>query len=315
VLVTGAHGFIGSWLVGRLLDEGAEVVAPLRRARAGALPAPPAARVELVDIDLVDPVSVARALNEHDIGHVFHLAAHTSVADATADPYQAFDVNVRGTYALLEAARGARADGLDVRVVVASTYHVYGAAPRERYDEDTPLDPLGVYDASKACADALARSYAVTYSMPVAVTRLANVYGGGDTQPTRLVPAAARALAAGDAPVLRSHGRQERDFVYVADAVDAYLRVAESLGRHELWGRAWNAGSGRPVAIGEVVRRLIAVSGRDVEPRIDARPDPSAVGDRRYLDTSAIRAELGWEPAWSLDGGLTETYRWYESAA
>jgi len=314
--VTGAHGFIGSWLVRRLLDEGADVVAPLSRAHAGGLPLDPAEqRVELVDIDLVDPESVGRALIEHDIGHVFHLAARTSVADATADPYEAFDVNVRGTYALLEAARRARADGQDVRLVVASTYHVYGAGSSASFGEDSPLDPLGVYDASKACADALARSYSVTYSMPVAVTRLANVYGGGDTRSTRLIPGAARALVAGEGPVLRSDGRPERDFVYVAGAVDAYLRVAESLDRPELWGRAWNAGSGRPVAIGEVVRRLIAVSGRDVEPRIDARPDPSAVGDRRYLDASAIRSELGWAPAWSLDDGLGETYRWYESAA
>jgi CDP-glucose 4,6-dehydratase len=161
----------------------------------------------------------------------------------------------------------------------------------------------------------LARRYAETYEMPVAITRLANVYGGGDLQNSRLVPAAARALAAGSAPVVRSDGTPERDFIYAADAVDAYLAVAASLTEDRYRGRVWNAGADRPVAIADLVRRLARVAGSDLEPEIRGTPRPGARPDRQWLDSWAIRAELGWEPRWSLDDGLAETYRWYAAAA
>jgi CDP-glucose 4,6-dehydratase len=310
VLVTGAGGFIGSWLTARLVDEGARVVAPLR---SGGLSGHDE-RVELTALDLFDPGSIGRVLNEHDVQVVFHLAAQTIAGAAQHAPHATFDVNVRGTYNVLEACRLARADGLDVRTVVASTYHVYGAQPGAPYAEDRPLRPRKPYEASKACADLLARSYAATYSMPVAVTRLANVYGGGDRAASRILPAAARALAQGNAPVIYSDGTPERDFIYAEDAVAAYLDVAESLDRPALWGRAWNAGADRPVAVLDIVRRLIAASGATCEPDVRGTPVPGAAPDRQYLDSSAIRRELGWRPRHTLDEGLAATYGWYASA-
>jgi CDP-glucose 4,6-dehydratase len=147
--------------------------------------------------------------------------------------------------------------------------------------------------------------------MPVAVTRLANVYGPGDLNWSRLVPDTARALARGEAPVIRSDGTSERDYVYVEDAVDAYLAVAASLERPELRGRAWNAGGEAPVSVLEVVSRLIEISGRDVEPRIRGEGPPHGEIDRQYLDSTAIRKELGWEPRWDLDRGLRAAWDWY----
>lgn len=314
VLVTGASGFTGSWLVRRLVAEGARVVVPLRppdRLDSGADPA-----VERAAFDLTDGDSVLRVLNEYDVRVAFHLAARTIAGEAAADPHAAFEVNVRGTYALLEAVRRARLEGMDVRTVVASTYHVYGpqsdAVP---FHEDLPLRPIGPYDTSKACADMLARSYAATYAMPVAVTRLANVYGGGDREESRLVAATARALVVGRRPVIRSDGAAERDFLYAEDAVDAYLAAAGSLDRPELWGRAWNAGVGKPVTVAHLVRRLAAAAGSDLEPEIRGDPARDGTRDRQFLDSSAIERELGWRPRWSLDDGLAETYRWYAAAA
>jgi CDP-glucose 4,6-dehydratase len=112
--------------------------------------------------------------------------------------------------------------------------------------------------------------------------------------------------------LIRSDGTPERDFIYIDDAVDAYLAVAESLGRKELWGRAWNAGAGEPIAIADIVRRLARAAGKDIEP--DIQGTPNGTTDRQYLDATAIREELGWEPRWSLDEGLKETYRWYAGA-
>src|SRR5438045_5076458 len=132
------------------------------------------------------------------------------------------------------------------------------------------------------------------FYMPVAVTRLANVYGGGDLNFSRIVPDTARSLIRGDRPVLRSDGTPERDFIFVEDAVSAYLAVAESLGRPELRGRAWNAGAGKPIPVMDIVQRLVAVSGKEVEPDVQGEGTPFAEIDRQYLDAAAIRDELGW---------------------
>ena len=313
VLVTGAQGFIGSWLAEALLEDGARVVVPQRESsgnggsRRGTLHD----HCELVRLDLLDPASAVRAINEFDVGVVFHLAAQTIVETANESPLATYEANVRGTYNLLEAARMV-GDGESPRVVVASSYHAYGRHATQPLSEDLALQPSYPYDVSKACGDMLARCYAATYGTPVAVTRLANVYGGGDLNFSRIVPDTARALARGDRPVVRSDGTPERDYLYVADAVSAYLAVADSLAEPRLRGRAWNVGGDAPVAVIDVVRRLIRASGRELEPEVlgDARARDEI--DRQYLDSSAIREELGWAPVWGLDRGLTATYAWYE---
>jgi CDP-glucose 4,6-dehydratase len=203
----------------------------------------------MVQADLLDYESLLRILNEHDVWAVFHLAAQTIVGHANRSPLSTFETNVRGTYNLLEACRATVVVGDPVaRIVVASSDKAYGEQDELPYVESMPLRPSYPYDVSKACADLIARSYSATYGLPVAVTRLANVYGPGDLNYSRLVPDTARALARGERPVLRSDGSAERDYIYVEDAVEAYLAVAESLGEPALHGRAWNAGAGRPAA-------------------------------------------------------------------
>lgn len=312
-MVTGAEGFIGSWLAERLLDEGARVVVPRRdyspeaRFHTDGLEE----RCEVVLADITDLESLVRVLNEREVDTVFHLAAQAIVGLANRSPLSTWESNVRGTYTLLEACRGA---GERVgRIVVASSDKAYGSHHELPYHEDFALRPVYPYDVSKACTDMIARSYAATYDLPVAVTRLANVYGGGDLNFSRIVPDTARALAEGRRPVVRSDGSPRRDFIYVRDAVDAYLAVAGSLEREELRGRAWNAGAGEPVPVIDIVRRLVAASGSDLEPEIRGEgPPPGEIQDQ-WLDSAAIREELGWAPAWDLDRGLSETWAWYRS--
>jgi CDP-glucose 4,6-dehydratase len=314
VLVTGAQGFIGAWLAERLLDEGARVVVPRRdvdprsRFRIEGVEA----RCHVVEADVTDYQAMLRILGEEEIRAVFHLAAQPIVGIANRAPLSTFESNVRGTYAVLEAcrARGVVGEPLE-RIVVASSDHAYGrqAVP---YRESRGLVPRYPYDVSKGCTDLIARCYADTYDLPVAVTRLANVYGGGDRNWSRIVPDVARAVVEGRRPVIRSDGTPERDFLYVEDAVEVYLTVARSLDSRKRWGRAWNAGHGRPVSVLELVRRLIAVSGRDVEPDVRGRGTPHGEIDRQYLDPTRIREELGWRPRWELDRGLEVAYDWYE---
>lgn len=210
---------------------------------------------------------------------------------------------------LLEAIRAH--DGT-TRVVVASSDKAYGTHEQLPYREDFALQPSYPYDVSKAATDLIARSYATTYELPVAVTRLANVYGPGDVNWARVIPDTARALIRGERPVIRSDGTPERDYIYVEDAADAYLAVADSLGDARHHGRAWNAGSGEPHSVLDVVTRLIAISGRSVEPDIRGTGVPHGEIDRQFLDSTAIREELGWAPKWGLDSGLRAAWEWYQ---
>jgi CDP-glucose 4,6-dehydratase len=253
--------------------------------------------------------TVGPALAEHRPATVYHLAAQTQVGDALRDPLTTWETNIRGTYLLLEAVR--RHDTA-TRVVVASSDKAYGPHDELPYREDFALQPSYPYDVSKAATDMIARSYAATYELPVAVTRLANVYGPGDVNWGRLVPDTARALLRGERPVIRSDGTPERDYIYVEDAADAYIAVADSLAHAVHHGRAWNAGSGEPRSVLEVVTRLIEISGRDLEPEVRGTGVPHAEIDRQYLDSTAIREELGWTPNWDLDRGLRAAWEWYE---
>jgi CDP-glucose 4,6-dehydratase len=311
VLFTGAQGFIGSWVAERLLDEGAEVLvldrppAEFSRFRLRGLQD----RCTAVPADLLDPRSLSTAIDEHGVQAVFHLAAAAIVGSARTSPLATFEVNVRGTWNLLEACRVAGEP--PGKVVVASTDKAYGVHEELPYREDWALQPRYPYDVSKACADVIARSYAHTFGLPVAVTRFGNVFGGGDVNFSRLIPGAVRALLTGERPVIRSNGLMERDFLYAEDAVAAYLAVADSLARPELRGRAWNASIGRPVTVLEVVRRLIEIAGLQCEPDVRGHGTPHGELERQWLDCGAIAADLGWRPAWDLQRGLRATYEWY----
>ena len=198
-------------------------------------------------------------------------------------------------------------------MLVAASDKAYGSSATLPYREDQPLDPRYPYDVSKAATDLIARSYWHTFGLPVAVTRFANLYGGGDLNRSRLVPEAAGAALAGRAPVIRSDGTPERDFLYVEDAVDAYLRLADALDRDEARGEAFNAGGGEPHAVRDVVARICALAGTDVEPEIRGTGTPAGEIDRQYVDASKLRALTGWAPQVGLDEGLRRTVDWYRA--
>jgi CDP-glucose 4,6-dehydratase len=311
VLVTGARGFVGAWLSRALLERGYAVVS-MDRARLQ--PQPPGLTLlgiegDVADVegDVQDAEFVRRTLAEHRVGTVFHLAAQTLVGAAAQSPVATFETNVRGTWILLEACRSAGVE----RVVVASSDKAYGRHRELPYREDFPLAPTAPYEASKAAADVIARSYWRSYGLPVAVTRFANLYGGADTNFSRLVPEAVSAALEGRRPVLRSDGSPERDFLYVEDAAGAYLRIADALDREEVRGEAFNAGGGRPHAVRDVVALIARLAGTEMEPEIRGDGTPPGEIDRQYVDPTKIRELLGWRPAFDLEDGLRRTIEWY----
>jgi CDP-glucose 4,6-dehydratase len=261
--------------------------------------------------DVADAALMARVVAEEEVATIFHLAAQTIVGAARTAPAPTFHTNITGTVAVMEAARlgGAR------RVVVAASDKAYGSHGALPYTEDMALQPTFPYDVSKAATDLIARSYWHTYGVPVATTRFANLYGGGDLNPSRLIPELIAAALDGRAPRIRSDGTPQRDYLYVEDAVAAYLAIADALDEpgRDARGEAFNAGGGRPVSVHEVVDAL----GRAIGAPLDARYDPASTtpGEipRQYVDISKIGRVCGWAPRVGLEEGLRRTYDWYRA--
>jgi CDP-glucose 4,6-dehydratase len=257
--------------------------------------------------ELRDADRLREVVDAHSPDAVFHLAAQAIVGTALASPMPTFESNVEGTWKLMEACRLGRVG----RVVVASSDKAYGPHEMLPYTERSALQPVYPYDVSKAAADMIARSYWHAYELPIAVTRFANIYGGGDLNFSRLVPEVACAVIDGRRPVLRSDGSPERDFLYVEDVARAYLAVEAALEAGSGAGEAFNAGWGRPHAVREVIELICEIAGTDLEPDIRGEGNPAGEIDRQYLDSEKIRAVTGWRPEVDLREGLTRTLEWY----
>jgi CDP-glucose 4,6-dehydratase len=307
--VTGAYGLLGSWLVRALVQRGAAVTV-LRRddpARSALRLMDLESRVNVVDGDICAEGLIARSLAEYEIQSVFHLAAQTIVPTANHSPISTFETNIRGTWQVLEACRLHGAE----RVIVASSDKAYGPHSELPYREEFALQPIYPYDVSKAATDLLARSYWHTFGLPVAVTRFANLYGGGDTNASRLVPEAIAAVLAGRSPVVRSDGSPERDFLYVEDAVEAYLAIWRALGDGtEAYGQAFNAGGSRPRRVLDVVQLICRIGAADLEPDVRGAGTPAGEIDRQWVDAGKLSALTGWAPSVDLEEGLRRTIEW-----
>jgi CDP-glucose 4,6-dehydratase len=309
--VTGGYGLLGSALVRALLDRGVEVTVLRRDAtpRSALVLEGLESRVNVVTGDVTNGALIERALGEYEADSVFHLAAQTIVGTSERSPLGTWETNVRGTWTVLEACRRLQVS----RTLVAASDKAYGAHDELPYREDFALQPRFPYEVSKASADLIARSYWHTYGLPVATTRLANLYGGGDANRSRLVPEAIAAALAGRRPVIRSDGTPERDFLYVDDAVEAYLAVAAALDGGGACGQAFNAGSGQPHPVREIVEVVCRVAGSDVEPDIRGQGTPHGEIDRQYVDATKLRELTGWRPEVSLEEGLQRTVEWYRA--
>jgi CDP-glucose 4,6-dehydratase len=311
VLVTGAHGLLGAWLVKALLERRATVVVVRRDEPAvSSLALLGLERdVDVVHGDICEPGLVLRALGEYDVDSVFHLAAQTLVGVANRSPVSTFETNIRGSWLVLEACRLHRAQ----RVIVASSDKAYGRHEQLPYREDHPLEAQHPYDVSKAAADMLARSYWHTFGVPLAVTRFANLYGGADTNRSRLVPEAVCAALAGRPPVIRSDGSPERDFLHVDDAVRAYLAVWEALADERGRGHAFNAGSGTPRRVADVVALICRLAGASEAADVRGEGTPLGEIDRQWVDATKLRELTGWKPTVALEEGLERTIDWYRA--
>jgi CDP-glucose 4,6-dehydratase len=308
-LVTGAGGFVASWLCQALIEAGAEVVGIVRDSPGERMLHLHEIRdrMTVVHGSISDYPLIERALNEYEVDTCFHLAAQAIVGAANRSPLSTFESNIKGTWSVLEACR---TTGVK-RVVVASSDKAYGTQPELPYTEQTNLNGRFPYDASKVCTDVLAQSYAITYELPVLISRCANIYGGGDLNWSRLIPGTIRSVLDRQQPIIRSDGTPERDYIHVSDAVAAYLSLAEHAHRPELYGRGFNFGSGRPVSVLQLVGQILSAAASGLEPQVLSQAKGEI--DRQYLDSSRAKDVLGWSATVSLEDGLTEAMGWYRT--
>lgn len=309
VLITGCTGLLGSWLTMALAECGANVVGLVRdwAPRSNLNWSGFIQRITTVRGDVTDYAVIERALGEYEIDAVFHLAAQTIVGIANRNPLSTFETDIKGAWTVLEACRRSP---LVKRIVVASSDKAYGDQDKLPYDESTSLQGRHPYDVSKSCADLIAQSYGTTYHLPVAITRCGNIYGGGDLNWNRVVPGTMRSVLRGERPLIRSDGNLTRDYMYVDDVVNGYMRLAQKLDAPELSGQAFNFGWDDPKSVLEIVKGIIAISDYpDLAPVI--LDEASSEIEKQYLNSDKAGRVLGWEPRFSLEDGLRRTMAWY----
>lgn len=309
VLVTGADGFIGSHVAKALIEKGAEVTTIVRDIK----------KTNNIDIlnlrneinivhgNLINFEYCERTLNEYDIEFCFHIAAQTIVRRANRSPLSTFESNIKGTWNILEACRLSKnINGL----IIASSDKAYGQQKKLPYTEDSTLNGYFPYDASKVCAEILGRCYFMSYSLPLAITRNANTYGPADMNLSRIIPDVITKLIKNEMPIIRSDGTPERDYMYIKDAVNAYLTLAENLHKKEVLGESFNFGTNKPISVLKLYKKIIKLMSKKVEPKILGEAKNEI--DKQYLDSSKAKKILNWGPKYDLDFGLRETIDWYK---
>ena len=255
-LITGGTGFLGTHLVKRLLsntENKITVVSTFIRDKSSIkMLGIDEDKINLVKGDVRDFEFMRMLFNEYEFDIIFNLAAISEVRKCQSDAKLAYDINVGGTINVLECAR---LYGNIKAIVVSSSDKAYGTGELP-YVESQSLNGMAIYEASKSCTDIISRSYFHNYDMPVVVTRCSNLFGEGDANFSRLFPNTIRKLVNGESPIIwKGVENAIREFLYVEDAVDAYLSLVKNIDK--IKGNAYNIGGGNIFSIKEMVQMII----------------------------------------------------------
>ena len=248
---------------------------------------------------------IKKAIEDYEIDTVFHLAAQAVVGAANQNPVSTFETNIRGTWNVLEACRHHSVK----RVIVTSSEKAYGDQSSHPYVETFPLQGRYPYDVSKSCADLITNTYYHTYKLPICIIRCGNLYGGGDLNFNRIIPQTIQSILNNQAPVIRSDATFVRDFLYIEDAVRAYLLLAEKMENDQLAGEAFNFSNEIPQTILEVVHHILNIMNSDLQPIILNQVSNEV--KHQYMSAKKARERLSWKPAYDYNTGLKRTIDWY----
>ncbi len=308
VFVAGATGFLGGWLIDRLISSGAQVVSLVRTKN-------PQSQFFLRSLDnlttveygdVTDQAFVNDIFERHEIEVFFHTAALSDVNRALTEPLECFTAAALSTWQILDFIRR---DHPDCISVVSSTDKVYGRQPLP-YRETSPLLPLHPYETAKASQDLCAQTFGKVFGSHVGITRCGNYFGGYDFNFERLVPGVVRSITRNEAPSLRSNGRFTRDFLYIEDAVEVQLLLAEQLAKNPvLYGEAFNFSYGERIEVVDIIRKICEIMGTRLEPILG----DSAGSEIPHMQLNSEKARdlLGWKPSIGFAAGLERTVEWY----
>lgn len=308
ILVTGATGFVGAHLAKRLLDEKNDVVTIVHDLH------PKTKRtLELLGIDehiskvngsITDLDLVKRVTSDYEIDLIYHLAALPIVRVGNVSPVPIWDANIRGTWNVMEAAKECNS-----RVFYLSTDKVYGHHGNDPYEEHFALNGLNIYESSKACADNIVRSYAYVFGIKTAIVRSCNIYGPADFN-SRLIPNSIRKCLAGISPTVYDGIDYVREWIFVADAISAFIKVAENIS--EKPNEVYNVGTGFSADQREVIRRIL-LHFEGIEYKVE--PPQSYMHKEipyQVLSAEKIRTKLDWTHKVDFDAGLKIVVDWWK---
>lgn len=316
IMITGATGFVGSQILKYILDNNIEydvIVCPhvstLNETRIynqiGSVPT--YKNIVFAQGNLTDYEFVARTINAYEIDTIFHMAAESIVRIAKRDPITCFNSNIKATWNLLEASRQSQTV---TAFVGASSDKAYGTHAVLPYREDFALQALNTYDASKACADILIRSYAHNYGLNTVVTRACNIYGPGDFNYSRIIPNSIRRLMNDESPLIwKGVNQYIREFVYVEDMASATVLLGQNA--ENLKGQAFNISTNDIWEVEKMVNRISEEMNKPIKATIVDKELDFLEIPAQYLDGSKLKS-LGWEPKYSIENnGLKNTVEWY----
>ena len=295
VLVTGANGFIVKHLFVRLSQLGARVYGISR-----------ASSPQIYKIDVCDYKKIDQFIRDKKIDICYHLAGEAIVESGKDEPYSTFRVNINGTLNILEIGRERSLE----RIIVASSSHVYGKNKVPYFESYTPK-PTRPYETSKTCTDLIAQSYADTYKLPVLIPRFVNIYGPGDLNFTRLIPKTMKQIIIGNKVELWG-GKAIRDFLYIDDAINGYLDLADIDIATIKENRIFNFGGGNIITVDDLVQKIIKISRRSAS-LIKTNKIREDEIKSQYVSFAKAKKLLKWKPTFSLEDGLSRTFEWYKN--
>lgn len=308
VLITGAEGFIGSHLTERLLEIGADVTALVQYncfnnwGWIDTFDKNIKNSIKVVSGDIREYDGIKKIVKGQDV--VFHLAALIAIPYSYLSPMAYVKTNIEGTTNVLEACKE-----YDVKKIVhTSTSETYGTALYVPIDENHPMQGQSPYSASKIGADKIAESFYKSFKLPVATIRPFNTYGPRQSA-RAVIPTIISQILSGKTEIKLGSLIPTRDFNYVKDIVEAFIKVAES---DNTIGEVMNAGSNYEISIGDTVKKIIKLIGKDVQIFCDeerVRPENSEV-NRLWADNAKIKKLTGWSPRYNIEEGLKETILW-----
>jgi CDP-glucose 4,6-dehydratase len=305
VFITGPSGLIGGYLCKRLLELGADITGFDLNGKGtlawhgiyGTFP--------IVSGDVRNLPILQENIKKAEF--VFHLAANSGVESTRNGGMAAIDVNVRGTYTVLEACRNA--PNL-LCCLVASSNHIYGEQSEFPVPESARLKQLDTYSVSKICADYLTRAYHYNYGVPTAVVRNTNCFGAYDPHDDHIIQGTILSLLDGEVPVIFGSGKTKKSYLHTSDIVEAYLRIAEACDLDNRKGEAWNV-SGESIGVLDLVNLIIKTVSHAVNTIHPIVLGRASNQSDEGMDSSKVRA-LGWAPKYTLTQGIADTANWLE---